>query len=62
MTHGKDSAPAWDEHCNKALHRDGIKAQLLNKIISPKIDQANMKAVMGARNSDPHTSILSSGQ
>jgi hypothetical protein len=46
MRHGEDNALACDEHCNKALHRDGIKAQLLDKIISPKMDQSIMKAVM----------------
>ena len=38
---------AWDEHRNNGhFHRDNIKAKLLDKITSPKMDQSITKAIM----------------
>jgi hypothetical protein len=38
---------AWEEHCNNGhFHRDNIKAKLLDKITSPKMDQSITKAIL----------------
>jgi hypothetical protein len=38
---------AWEEHRNNGhFHRDNIKAQLLNRITSPKMDQSITKAIL----------------
>ena len=41
---------AWEEHCdNGHVHRDNIKAKLLDKITSPKMDQSITKAILDCR-------------
>ena len=43
-------ALAWEEHRNnRHFHRDNIKASLLNKIMSPKMDQSITKAILNCR-------------
>jgi len=47
MTQEETIALAWDENCNKGhFHRDGIKNQLLDKIVTPKTDQSIMRTIM----------------
>ena len=47
ITQDETVALAWEEHRNNGhFHRDNIKANLLNKITSPKMDQSIMKAIM----------------
>ena len=41
---------AWKEHCNNGhFHRDNIKAALLDRITSPKMDQSITKAILDCR-------------
>lgn len=38
---------AWEEHCNNGhFHRDNIKAKILDRITSPKMDQSITKAIL----------------
>ena len=38
---------AWEEHCNNGhFHQDNIKAKLLDKITSPKMDQSITKVIL----------------
>ena len=47
VTQVETVALAWEEHRNNGhFHRDNVKANLLNKITSPKLDQSITKAIM----------------
>ena len=47
VTQEETVALAWEEHRNNGhFHRDNIKANLLNKITSPKMDQSITKAIL----------------
>ena len=47
VTQEETIALAWEEHRNNGhFHRDNIKANLLNKITSPKMDQSITKAIL----------------
>lgn len=47
VTQKETVALAWEEHRNNGhFHRDSIKANLLNKITSPKMDQSITRAIL----------------
>jgi hypothetical protein len=47
VTQDETVALAWEEHRNNGhFHRDNIKANLLNRITSPKMDQSITKAIL----------------
>ena len=47
ITQEETVALAWEEHRNNGhFHRDNIKANLLNRITSPKMDQSITKAIL----------------
>ena len=47
VTQEETVALAWEEHRNNGhFHRDNVKAILLNKITSPKMDQSITKAIL----------------
>ena len=47
VTQEETVALAWEEHRNNGhFHRDNIKANLLNRITSPKMDQSITKAIL----------------
>jgi hypothetical protein len=47
VTQEETVALAWEEHRNNGhFHRDSIKANLLNRITSPKMDQSITKAIL----------------
>ena len=51
VTQEETIALAWEEHQNNGhFHRDNIKANLLNRITSLKMDQSITKAILIAEN------------
>jgi hypothetical protein len=50
MCNAETIALAWEEHRNNGhFHHDNIKAALLNKITSPRMDQSITKAILDCR-------------